>query len=395
MSRPVVCQLVHGLPIGGTEVLVDRLIRRLSDRYRFVVACLDDVGELGQRLIDDGYELHQLGRRPGFDWGCVRRLAGRVRDAGAQLVHAHQYTPYAYITAARLLGGRPPVLFTEHGRFHPDVSSAKRRMFNRLLTSRHDRLVAVGGAVKRALVEKEGLPAERIEVVYNGVASQPASISAERRAEIRREFGAAEGDFVVLQVARLDPIKDHSTALKALAEAVGQEPCIRLALVGDGPERLAIERQLADLRLQPSVAMLGQRSDVAELLAAADAFLLTSVSEGVPVTIIEAMAAGLPVISTRVGGVPEVIDDGDSGLLASAGDATALGAAMVRLARDANLRARLAARGRERVALRFSEEPMMQRYDDLYAELTKARRRSALVRQAATASGVPDAIARR
>jgi sugar transferase (PEP-CTERM/EpsH1 system associated) len=384
MSRPVICQLVHGLPIGGTEVLVDRLIRRLSDRYRFVVACLDDVGELGQRLIDDGYELHQLGRRPGFDWGCVRRLARCVRDSGAQLVHAHQYTPYAYITAARLLGGRPPVLFTEHGRFYPDVSSAKRRLFNRLLTSRHDRLVAVGGAVKQALVENEGLSAERIEVVHNGVASQRASLSAERRAQIRREFGVADGDFIILQVARLDPIKDHSTALKALAQTVGQEPRIRLVLVGDGPERPAIERQIADLRLRPSVTMLGQRSDVSELLAAADAFLLTSVSEGLPVTIIEAMATGLPVISTRVGGVPEVINDGDSGLLAPAGDATALAAAIVRLTRDAHLRTRLAENGRERVASRFSEEQMMQRYDDLYAELTQRHRHSSRVRQVST-----------
>ena len=136
MLRPVVCQLVHGLPIGGTEMLVDRLIRRLSDRYRFVVLCLDDVGELGQGLVRDGFELQALGRRPGFDWGCVRRLARCVRESGAQLVHAHQYTPYAYITAARLFGRRPPVLFTEHGRFFPDVSSAKRRWFNRLLASR-------------------------------------------------------------------------------------------------------------------------------------------------------------------------------------------------------------------------------------------------------------------
>jgi sugar transferase (PEP-CTERM/EpsH1 system associated) len=388
MSRPVVCQLVHGLPIGGTEVLVDRLIRRLSDRYRFVVACLDEVGELGQRLIDDGIELHPLGRRPGFDWRCVRRLARCVRDSGAQMVHAHQYTPYAYITAARLLGGRPPVLFTEHGRFYPDLSSAKRRLFNRLLTCRHDRFVAVGGAVKQALIEKEGLPAERIEVVYNGAASEPASPSAEWRAEVRREFGAAGDEFVVLQVARLDPIKDHTTALKSLAAAVSRNPRIRLVLVGDGPERPTIERQIVDLGLQRSVTMLGQRGDVPVLLAAADAFLLTSVSEGLPVTIIEAMAAGLPVVSTGVGGVPEIIDDGDTGLLAPAGDVDALAQAMLRISQDANLRESLAARGRERAASRFSEERMIERYHSLYAELTQGQRRSSRVPQSAPTAAI-------
>lgn len=388
MSRPVVCQLVHGLPIGGTEVLVDRLIRQLSDRYRFVVACLDDAGELGQRLIDDGFELHQLGRRPGFDWGCVRRLARCVRDSGAQLVHAHQYTPYAYVTAARLLGRRPPVLFTEHGRFYPDLSSAKRRLFNRLMTSRHDRLVAVGGAVKQALVDKEGLPAQRIEVVYNGVSSKPAELSAERRAELRREFGATDDDFVMLQVARLDPIKDHRTALKAYAAAFAQNPRIRLVLVGDGPERTTIDRQIADQGLQRSVTTLGQRGDVPELLAAADAFLLTSVSEGIPVTIIEAMAAGLPVISTRVGGVPEVIDDGETGLLAASGDSDGLARAMVRISQEPQLREALAVRGRERVASRFSEERMIERYASLYAELAQERRVSSRIPQTAPAAAL-------
>jgi sugar transferase (PEP-CTERM/EpsH1 system associated) len=372
MSRPVICQLVHGLPIGGTEMLVDRLIRRLSDRYRFVVFCLDEVGELGRGLVHDGFELEVLGRRPGFDWGCVRRLARRVRESGAQLVHAHQCTPYAYITAARLLGRRPPVLFTEHGRFFPDVPSTKRRWFNRLLTSHSDRLIAVGGAVKRALVENEGLRAERIEIVYNGVATAPASIAAERRAELRREFGAASGDFVFLQVARLDSIKYHATALEAFSRAVKQAPHARLVLVGDGPERPAIERQIHERRLAASVRMVGQRGDVPQLLAAADAFLLTSLSEGVPVTIIEAMAAGLPVVSTSVGGVPEIIDNGDTGLLAPAKDASALAAAIVRLVHDVELRGRLADRGRERVASRFSEEQMMQSYDRLYTDLTKS-----------------------
>jgi glycosyltransferase involved in cell wall biosynthesis len=322
-------------------------------------------------------------------------LARFVRDAGAQLVHAHQYTPYAYITAARLLGRRPPVLFTEHGRFFPDVSSTKRRWFNRLMTSRRDRLVAVGSAVKRALIDNEGLLAERIEIVYNGVASIPASLSDDRRANLRREFGAPNDEFVILHVARLDPIKDHSTALQAFARAVAQTPQLRLVLVGDGPERPRIEREIADLRLQSSVTMLGQRGDVSELLSAADAFLLTSVSEGLPVTIIEAMAAGLPVVSTNVGGVPEIIDDGDTGLLAPAGDGPAIAAALVRLSQDAALRTRLAERGRERAASRFSEQQMMQRYDRLYAELTKDRRASARVGQSATASGVADAISSR
>jgi glycosyltransferase involved in cell wall biosynthesis len=134
--------------------------------------------------------------------------------------------------------------------------------------------------------------------------------------------------------------------------------------------------------------MLGQRGDVPVLLAAADAFLLTSVSEGLPVTIIEAMAAGLPVVSTGVGGVPEIIDDGDTGLLAPAGDVDALAQAMLRISQDANLRESLAARGRERAASRFSEERMIERYHSLYAELTQGQCRSSRVPQSAPTAAI-------
>lgn len=366
---PVVCQLVHGLPVGGTEVLVDRLTRSLADRYQFEIVCLDEVGELGQQLIADGFTLHELGRRPGFDWACVRRLARRLQASNVSVVHAHQYTPFAYVAATRLFGKRPQVLFTEHGRFYPDLTSAKRRWFNRVITSRRDRLVAVGDAVRQALIQNEGLPGERIEIIYNGVRTSPVNLTAVERSALRRELGAGDDEFIVIQVARLDSIKDHCTALNAISLATGQQPAVRLALVGDGPEKAHIEQLIAKLGLQQRVRMLGQRRDVPELLAAADAFLLSSLSEGIPVTIIEAMAAGLPVASTKVGGVPEVIDDEVTGLLAPPGDAPKLAAAIVRLASDVALRTKLAANGKVRAESRFSETEMVQRYDRIYAEM--------------------------
>lgn len=372
-SKPVICQLVHGLPVGGTEVLVDRLIRRLADRFHFVVACLDEAGELGQQLVDDGFEVNQLGRRPGFDWGCVRRLGRRLESQGVQLVHAHQYTPFAYAAAMRALGRRPRIVFTEHGRFYPDVASRKRKLFNRVMTSRHDRFIAVGGSVRQALIDKEGLPGPQIEVVYNGVSQSPLRPTPAQRADVRAELGVAESEFLVLQVARLDTIKDHATALRTIAAAVRQDPRLKLHIIGDGPERPSIERQVAELGLAHSVKILGQRRDVPRLLAAADAFLLTSVSEGIPVTIIEAMAARLPVISTAVGGVPEMIENGVSGMLASAGDDAGLASALVRLANDAQFRNGLIDCGAHRAAQCFSEDLMIERYAHIYSEMLEAR----------------------
>ncbi len=179
---PRICQLVHGLPIGGAEVIVDRLVRRLGDEFPMAVACLDEVGQLGEALVAAGVPVVRLGRRPGFDWKCTRKLQRRLRDQDIRLIHAHQCTPLAYALATQAFGPRPPVLLTEHGRFFPDLPSRKRKLFHRLAARASDRFVAVGEAVRQALVANEGLPANRIDVIYNGVEPPAKSLLASERA---------------------------------------------------------------------------------------------------------------------------------------------------------------------------------------------------------------------
>jgi L-malate glycosyltransferase len=367
-----VCQVVHGLPIGGAEVLVNRIVRALGDRYRFVIACLDQVGELGESLAADGVTVVNLGRRPGFDWKCVRRLQRLCAEEHIEAIHAHQYTPFAYSVATRAFGRRPPVLFTEHGRFYPDYPNLKRKIFNWLLPNRRDRFVAVGEAVRQALIHNEGLPPRRVEVVYNGVDLSAFEREASEREQIRRQLGLLGDEFVVLQVARLDTIKDHATAIRSIAAARAKCPALKFLVVGDGPERSSIEQMIASEKLGDQVVMLGSRHDVPCLLAAADAFLLTSLSEGIPVTIIEAMAAGVPVVATAGGGVPELITDNRTGLLRPVGDAAGLAEAVVRLADDEALRTRLTSGAREHVWAHFSEAEMIDHYDRILREMVAA-----------------------
>lgn len=368
-ERINVCQVVHGLPIGGAEVLVSRIVRELSDRHRFVIACLDQIGELGESLADEGIKVVHLGRQPGFDWRCVRRLRRLCADERIDVIHAHQYTPFAYAVASRVFGQRPPVIFTEHGRFYPDYPNLKRKVFNWLLPDKRDRFIAVGEAVRQALILNEGLPARRVEVVYNGIAPSTFQRSPAERDQVRSQLGLRNNEFAVLQVARLDTIKDHATAVRAIAVARSSYPTLKLFVVGDGPERKAIEQAIKVESMQDGVVMLGSRQDVPSLLAAADAFLLTSLSEGIPVTIIEAMAAGVPVVATAVGGVPELITDGRTGLLRPVKDAAGLGEAIVRLARNQTLRQQMASEARERVRTHFSESMMIDKYDRIIREM--------------------------
>jgi glycosyltransferase involved in cell wall biosynthesis len=364
-ARPVVCQLVHTLNVGGAEVLAGNLARRLRDRYRFVFLCLDDLGPGAEQLKAEGFDVEVIGRKPGLDWRCPLRLAARWRHHGVQLVQAHQYTPFFYALLGRVRAGRVPIVFTEHGRHFPDYPRPKRKVANWVLMKRRDRVVAVGRSVKQALLENEGIPDRKVEVIPNGIDTDRFVPSPAVRAEVRAELGLRSDEYAVLMVARLDPIKDHLTALRACVRAGRVIPGLKLVVVGDGPERPAIEAFIREHKLGGLVRLLGTRHDVPRLLTAADTLLLTSVSEGIPLTIIEAMATGVPVVSTAVGSVADVVTP-SVGLLADARDDVAVAGHLANLGRSRLLRVAMGDQGRARAVAEFSEAVMAARYAKLF-----------------------------
>lgn len=368
--RPTICHVIHALGVGGAEVLVDTMVRRMSDHFRCVVAVLDDVGDMGRQLLADGFVVEHLHRQPGIDRGCARRLKSFADRHQADILHAHQYTPFFQAMLSRGFLGRRPVLFTEHGRHFPDHPSRKRNVVNRLLLNRRDRLVGCGESVRQALIHNEGLPADRVEVVYNGVDLQSlASGDASRRNALRASFGFCESDFVAIQVARLHELKDHVTAIATIDAARKFNPNIKLLIVGEGDQREAIQNEIQQRDVDRHVVLAGSRSDIADLLTAADCFLMTSISEGIPLTIIEAMAAKLPVVSTAVGGIPEMVTHGESGLLSEVKDSLSLAKHLFHLSQDRALREAVAAIGREQAESRFSLDGMLSGYRDIYLEM--------------------------
>ncbi|WP_166830302.1 glycosyltransferase [Thalassoroseus pseudoceratinae] len=370
-SRPTVCQVVHSLNVGGAELLAATLSRRLSDQFRFVFACLDELGPVGETLQSEGFSVEVLGRQPGVDRQCAKRLWEYCERENVQLVHAHQYTPFFQTMLARRGRRGLPILFTEHGRHHPDVRKTKRVICNRLLLKRDDRLVGVGASVRDALIEKEGLPSERVEVIYNGVdLSAFGTTDANLRSEVREELSLADSDLVVMMVARLHPLKDHLTALEAVRSLSKLRPDIKLVLVGDGEERPRIGSFIKEHSLASNVRALGTRTDVARLLSAADVFLLSSISEGIPLTIIEAMAARIPVVSTDVGGVGEMVTHGVTGLLAPPKSPEAIAEQILTVSSDASLRDTLIENARAKAYETFSLEGMLNAYRSQYEEMT-------------------------
>ncbi|RMG01842.1 MAG: glycosyltransferase [Planctomycetota bacterium] len=371
-DKPHVCQVLHSLSVGGAEVLAQRLAEGLASRFRISFVCLDEAGESAESVRAKGFPVQVIGRRPGFDRRCLAALRRHTVENRVDVYLAHQYTPFFYTLLSRRGGSRPPIVFVEHGRFHPDRRSWKHIVVDRLLLRKRDRVLAVGKQVASALVRNEGIPARRIEVVYNGVDTASIAAIGGVRAEVRRELHLDDDAPVAIQVARLDPIKDHMTSLAAFRQVRARFPHARLVIVGDGPQREAIERFIAEHDLEPAVMLLGMRRDVPRLLAAADVFVLSSVSEGIPVTVIEAMAAGLPAVVTNVGGLPEVVTD-ETGVLVPAGNPQAMGEAVAALFADPARRAALAKAGRERAQRLFDERAMHARYADVLTEVLSGK----------------------
>lgn len=367
-GRGAVLHVVHSLNLGGAERLASQLVTTLRDEFDVAVACLDDAGLWAGEVRAAGVPVFELFRQPGIDLAVPVRLARLARARGARLVHAHQYSPFFYAALGRALAPATRLLFHEHGRHYPEVSSPKRIAVNRhVLRHLITRVVAVSADVRERLVTYEGLPRELIEVVYNGTKAPPPASAAERRA-IRERLGLAPDAIVAGTVGRLDPVKNVPLAIRSLAALRQAHPSIRLLVIGDGPARREIEDAAAAAGVTDAVVMTGFRDDAQDLVRAMDLFLLPSKTEGTSLALIGAMAAGIPAIATAVGGNPEVIDDGVTGLLVPTESEPGLTAAMRALIGDPERARAMGAAGREAYLARFTFDGMVDRFRAIYRE---------------------------
>ena len=355
-------QLVLSLSPGGTERLVIEICRRLAGRADSMVCCLDEPGGWAAELEALHVPVVALRRQPGFQPLLAVQIARLMKANDIDVVHCHHYSPYVYgLIASRLANVR--LVFTEHGRLSDAAPSRKRRLVNPWLSMLGGRVCAVSADLKQHMVA-EGFPARRVQVVYNGIdpGHRPTSIG---RHAARETLGVPRDAFVTGTVGRLDPVKNLTAMLRAHALLIENHPDTRAVIVGDGPERGALEALAAELGIADSVLFTGYRSDVRALMAAFDVYLNTSTYEGVSLTILEAMAASLPVIASPVGGNPEVVIDQETGLLVPAG-ARAIADAISLLWLDPRRRGLMGDAGRHRVIRHFSIGRMVDDYASAY-----------------------------
>lgn len=362
-----VMHLVLTLDFGGAEQVVRQIIDGVNpDKYLSSVVCIDDhVGEIGELLQADGCSIQTLNRGPGFDWRTIVRLRRLIKEQGIDVLHCHQYTPFCY-GALACVGIRTKVIFTEHGRFYPDRYTWKRRLVNQLLYRLTDRITCISKATRHALDEYEWIPTNRVEVIYNGVATPELNQSP---GHVRNALGIKESTFVLGTISRLDPIKNQHMMIRVLADLHDTvEDCV-LILAGDGPEREALETLAASCGVSDYVYFPGFITNIAAYLDAIDVFLLTSFSEGTSMTLLEAMSMKKAIVATAVGGNTEVLNSGETGVLIDSNDQQALLKELIELHENSEWRQMLGHNAQASYQSMFSRKTMSDEYSSLYEKL--------------------------
>jgi len=366
-----ILHLITDLDRGGAERIVVELAAH-HDRRAFAVsvAWLRGAGTLRGELEGLGVPTAPLAP------ANARGLRERIRREGIDLLHSHLIRADLLAGAFASASGGPPWVTTKHNTHYFRGLRRPYRWIDGARNRRAARVVAVSEAVRAHYIRTERLEESTIDVIPNGITPSGAVEDAAApaiRERARALLGADKDAAVVIQVGSLMRQKGHGVALAAVARLAGEGRGVTLAVVGAGALAPVLAARSRRLGIEDRVRFLGERADVRYLLHGADLFLLPSLWEGFGLALLEAMDAGLPVVASRVGGIPEVVRDGETGLLVPAGDSDALAHAMARLLADVDGRRRMGEAGRLRTRRLFRSDIMARRYEDLYVRLLEGR----------------------
>jgi glycosyltransferase involved in cell wall biosynthesis len=365
-----IVHIVDSLDRGGLEqVVCDLSTEQLRQRHQVSVFCLHNPGTLAAELEATGVRVICGYKRRGPDLRVMRQLRRLVQGSGRALFHSHSMMPNYYGCAARILSGLSiPIVNTRHDMGSTRPGDRREKLY-RLSVPLTRLAVMVSESVRDRFVAAGVVPARKARVILNGIhtdcshSAQPVS-----RAAARRLLAAGDDQFVAGCVGRLVDLKNHASAIRVIARLAPSMPQLRLMLIGDGPLRRDLPALARELGISDRVLLLGERANIRELLPGLDAFLMPSLTEGHSIALLEAMAAGLSIIATRVGGNSEVIHHEHTGMLVPVDDDEALSSALRRLVDHPALARRLGADARSWVLRHVSVRSMADAYESVYAE---------------------------
>lgn len=382
ISRTKVVVMNASLNLGGAERTLAEVARRL-DRSRFDVhvICLYEAGPVGEGLRSEGVPVTDRLLAHKADFRGLFQLVRTFRRLRPDvLYYNNQPLTQLWGWSAAFLARVPATVTVFHFASRRPRGARRGLLVNRLLGKRVDACVALSEAHKRYVAEIERIPEDRIVVIPNGIDVAAFSVAPDAARELRRDLGISAERVVVSIVAQLRPEKNHAMLLRAARQVLGRWPQTTFLIVGDGDERGGLERVARDLGVEHHVHFLGARSDVPSVMAASDIGVLCSFGEAFPLSVLEFMAAGRPVVSTDVGSINEIVEPGRTGNLVPSDDSAALAEALGRLIGDRDARAAMGVAARARVQEEFTVERMIERTEDLLGGVLAGRRLAAPAR---------------
>ncbi|MBI5925592.1 MAG: glycosyltransferase [Aquabacterium sp.] len=366
---PSVLHVVDSLERGGLERLVNDLaIAQHQAGWNVAVFSINDTQGYRQCLEDAGVPVIVGHKQGTLDMQVLKLLRHTLKSTGIRTVHAHNFVP-SYYAAIALIGLRPKVaqVVTCHD-MGTRLNNRRLRALFKWSVGRSQRIAMVGRQVFERFVSTGIVPASKACTVLNAVPIDHFVITPDKRSWARQALGLASQDLVVGCVGRLVELKNHATLIKLWPDVLRARPDARLVLIGDGPLRDTLQKLAFELGVADHIVFAGLRENVAQLLPALDIFALPSLTEGVSIALLEAMATGLPSLASKVGGNIEVIEHGQTGLLFDLQEGQALRQALMALVGDEALRAQLARQARTWTQTNASLNVLTTRYASLYGE---------------------------
>ncbi|MGH8064833.1 MAG: TIGR03088 family PEP-CTERM/XrtA system glycosyltransferase [Candidatus Entotheonellia bacterium] len=380
---PLVVHLIHRLAVGGLENGLVNLINYMpAERYRHAIVCLTDYTDFSNRLQRPDVLVIALHKRSGQDFSVYSRLWRVLRHLRPTILHTRGLAALEYLVLATI-AGVPGRIHGEHGRdvYDLDGSKWKYNLLRRVVRPLVHRYIAVSSDLADWLAHTVGVRGDRLTHIYNGVDTQRFHPRPHSRPASGPRGFAPPGTLVVGTVGRMQAVKDQLTLVRAFLQLVDTGPdarrYLRLAMIGDGPLREESQRLLRHAGAESLVWLPGERMDIPEIMRSLDLFVLPSLREGTSNTILEAMASGLPVVATRVGGNPELVEEGETGTLVPSEDPAALAAAIRTYLINRDQLTRHGQAGRQKAEARFSMQAMVDGYLAVYDAVWHDTRRRA------------------
>ena len=367
-------RVMHVLPAldadgGMQKVLTDALLHFSGQRFQHEVCCLIEKGELGTRVEIAGVPVFLETKKTWWDYSLPVRLMRLFKRRRTNVVHSYSGV-YRDGCLGALLARVPVIVHTDHGKFYPD--SRWTRLNHRFFSRFRDRVIGVSNGIGDFLVSEVGIAPQKVMTIYNGIDIAAYGKAVDRTAWLRM-LSVPLDSLVVGMVGRLVPVKDHKTFFQAARLVLDALPTVRFLVVGDGPLESELKNDVQELGISNEVSFLGYRDDIPELMSLFDLAVISSLHESFSLVLAEANACGKAVVATRVGGIPELVEDGVTGILVPPKEPELLARAIVDLLQDSSRRQAMGLAGRARVEERFTIEKMVRSYESLYESLLEKK----------------------